>query len=133
MGEPSVKQIVERCQQGDRKAFGQLYTLMSDNLRNVCRRYVSDEATIDDLLHDAFLLIFTKINSLKDPAKAEAWMQKVVQNLALTYIKQAKQQAAVPLDNLKETPSTAAYSPLEYDEIIPRATRRCSDCLYSRD
>ena len=27
MGEPSVKQIVERCQQGDRKAFGQLYTL----------------------------------------------------------------------------------------------------------
>ena len=118
MGEPSVKQIVERCQQGDRKAFGQLYTLMSDNLRNVCRRYVSDEATIDDLLHDAFLLIFTKINSLKDPAKAEAWMQKVVQNLALTYIKQAKQQAAVPLDNLKETPSTAAYSPLEYDEIM---------------
>lgn len=45
-------------------------------------------------------------------------MQKVVQNLALTYIKQAKQQAAVPLDNLKETPSTAAYSPLEYDEIM---------------
>ncbi|MBR2776693.1 MAG: sigma-70 family RNA polymerase sigma factor [Prevotella sp.] len=118
MGEPSVKQIVERCQQGDRKAFGQLYTLMSDNLRNVCRRYVSDEDTVDDLLHDAFLLIFTKIGSLKDPAKAEAWMQKVVQNLALTYVKQAKQQAAISLDSLKETPTIAAHSPVEYDEIM---------------
>ena len=39
MGEPSVKQIVERCQQGDRKAFGQLYTLMSAYL------YQTGEAT----------------------------------------------------------------------------------------
>ena len=45
MSEQSVRQIVERCQQGDREAFGQLYTAMSDRLRKVCRRYVTDEDT----------------------------------------------------------------------------------------
>lgn len=119
MGEPYVKHIVERCQQGDRKAFGQLYTLMYDNLRKICRHYVSDETTVDDLLHDAFLLIFTKIGSIKDSSKAEAWMQKVVQNLALAYLKQTKQQTTVPLDSLQETLTLSeAPSPEVYDEIM---------------
>ena len=119
MGEPSVKHIVERCQQGDREAFGQLYTLMYDNLRKTCRHYVSDETTVDDLLHDAFLLIFTKIGSIKDNSKAEVWMQRVVQNLALTYLKQTKQQTTVPLDSLQETMAISETpSPEVYDEII---------------
>lgn len=119
MGEPNVKHIVERCQQGDRKAFGQLYTLMYDNLRKICRHYVSDETTVDDLLHDAFLLIFTKIGSIKDSSKAEAWMQRVVQNLALAYLKQTKQQTTVPLDSLKEPLTLSeAPSPEVYDEIM---------------
>ena len=72
-----VRQIVEQCQQGDREAFGQLYTLMHDRLFSVCQRYVPDKSTSEDLLHDAFLLIFSKIGSIKDTSKAEAWMQKV--------------------------------------------------------
>ena len=119
MGEPNVKHIVERCQQGDRKAFGQLYTLMYDNLRKICRHYVSDETTVDDLLHDAFLLIFTKIGSIKDSSKAEVWMQRVVQNLALAYLKQSKQQTTVPLDSLQETMAISEVpSPEVYDEIM---------------
>ena len=114
-----MKHIVERCQQGDRKAFGQLYTLMYDNLRKICRHYVSDETTVDDLHHDAFLLIFTKIGSIKDSSKAEAWMQRVVQNLALAYLKQTKQQTTVPLDSLQETLTLSeAPSPEVYDEIM---------------
>ena len=97
-----VRQIVEQCQRGDREAFGQLYTLMHDRLLRVCQRYVPDETTCEDLLHDAFLLIFSKIDSIKDISKAEAWMQKVTQNLALTYLQQRKQKHEVPLDGIKE-------------------------------
>ena len=61
-----VRQIVEQCQQGNREAFGELYTLMHDPLLKVCQRFVPDENTSEDLLHDAFLLIFSKIGSLKD-------------------------------------------------------------------
>lgn len=114
-----MKQIVERCQQGDREAFGQLYTLTYDRLRQMCRRYVSNESTIDDLLHDAYLLIFTKIGSLKDASKADAWMQKVVQNLALAYANHAKQQTVVALDSLQEPPAISETPPpIDYEEIM---------------
>ena len=120
MGKQNVKRIVERCQQGDREAFGLLYTAMYDRLRSVCRRYVSDESTIDDLLHDSFLLIFSKIDSLRDVTKAEAWMQKVTQNLSLMYLEHHKQQPVVSLDELNEplVEATPATMPVSYDEIM---------------
>ena len=88
MRDASVKQIVERCMQGDQAAFGQLYTLTYPKLRKVCRQYISNKDDVDDVLHDAYYLIFTKINTLNDASKAEAWMQKVVQNLSLSYLQQ---------------------------------------------
>ena len=120
MKENSVKQIVERCQRGEQEAFGQLYTLSYPKLRNVCRQYINNKDDIDDLLHDAYYLIFTKINTLNDDSKAEAWMQKVVQNLALTYLQQRKQQPIVPLDCMKETAvmPVTVESTETYEEIM---------------
>ena len=120
MAEQSVRQIVEQCQQGDREAFGLLYTTMSDRLRQVCQHYVADEETVNDLLHDSFILIFSKIKTLKDPSKAEAWMQKIIQNLSLMYLQQHKQGTIVPIDELKEPLEIDAPSflPIDYDEIM---------------
>lgn len=115
-----VRQIVEQCQQGNREAFGELYTLMHDPLLKVCQRYVPDESTSEDLLHDAFLLIFSKIGSLKDTSRAEAWMQKVTSNLSLAYLQHRKQQPIVPLDDIKD--ATAVPASVEavgtYEDIL---------------
>ena len=80
-----LQQIAERCQQGDREAFSKLYTVMRQPLRTVCLRYVANEAVADDLLHDAFLLIITKIGELKDTTRVEAWMTMVMRRVALLY------------------------------------------------
>lgn len=120
MGELSIKQIVERCQRGDQQAFGLLYTVMHDRLRRVCRHYVADETTADDLLHDAFVLIFSKIDTVNDPAKAEAWMARVVHNLGRTWQHQHRQAPVVSLDDLERPLSAAAAVPaaVSYDEIL---------------
>ena len=120
MGERSVEQIVERCQQGDEQAFGQLYNLMHDRLHRVCRHYTADEQTADDLLHDSFVLIFSKISTLKDPQKAEAWMTTVTRNLAQTWLQRQQQDATVSLDALQQPIEVAAPMPMAitYDEIL---------------
>ena len=120
MGELSVKQIVERCQQGDQQAFEVLYTKMYDRLRRVCRHYVTDEATVDDLLHDAFLLIFSKIGDLKDTSKAEAWMTRVVHNLTQTWLQRHRQEPMVSLDALERPLEVVdpVPMPITYDEIL---------------
>ena len=121
MGELSIKQIVERCQRGDQQAFGLLYTMMHDRLRRVCRHYVADETTADDLLHDAFVLIFSKIDTVNDPAKAEAWMARVVHNLGRTWQHRQRQTPVVSLDDLERPLSAAAATvpaAVSYDEIL---------------
>ena len=120
MGELSLRQIVERCQQGDEQAFGLLYTTMHDRLRSVCRHFTADEATADDLLHDSFILILSKITTLKDASKAEAWMTTVTRNLAQAWLQRQKQDPTVSLDRLQPSMDAAAPVPMAvtYDEIL---------------
>ena len=123
MGKQSVQQIVEQCQRGDREAFGLLYTTMYERLRNQCRHYVTNESTLDDLLHDAFLIIFNKIDSLKDTSRAEAWMQKVTHNLVLTYLNQQKLQTMVPLEEISE-PSFIPDTMRPTDQLPNKARKK---------
>ncbi len=80
-----VTQLIERCRQGDADALGDLYKAYAPIMRGVCRRYVSDEQTISDVLHDSFLIIFTSFDKLRDDRKAEAWMMSITRNVASKY------------------------------------------------
>ena len=119
-----LQQIAERCQQGDREAFAQLYTAMRQPLHAVCLSYVHDEDVADDLLHDAFLLIFYQIGKLKDTARAESWMTKLTRRVALLYLRQKRRQRQEPLSACAATvlPSpmveNRAESSLAFQEIL---------------
>src|SRR3712207_8038631 len=60
---------IDACKQGEREALGNLYKAYSDRLKRICLHYVTDESTAEDILHDAFIIIFTSIKSLKDNSK----------------------------------------------------------------
>lgn len=65
----------------------------------ICRHYVADESAAEDVLHDAFIIIFTSVKTLKDNAKVEGWMATIVRNLALRYL-QGTEISDVPLSYL---------------------------------
>lgn len=116
-------ELVRRCQQGDRQAMGLLYTDMHDELMGICRHYVTDKATAEDLLHDSFLLIFSKIGDLRSPEKARGWMHTVVKNVALLYVQRHQAHQTVPLDDLASSRQiddpTAILPPfVTYDQLM---------------
>ncbi|MCR5076669.1 MAG: sigma-70 family RNA polymerase sigma factor [Prevotella sp.] len=94
---------IDACKQGDRAALGKLYTAYSDRLLRICRRYVKDEDAAEDVLHDAFIIIFSSIGNLRDDARLEGWMKTIVRNLALRYL-QGIGQKEVPLSFAGEVP-----------------------------
>lgn len=49
---------IDACKQGDRRALGELYAAYSRKLLGICRYYVKDESVVEDILHDAFIIIF---------------------------------------------------------------------------
>ena len=111
-----LQQIAERCQQGDREAFALLYTAMREPLRTLCLSFVKNETVADDLLHDAFLLIFSKIVELKDTSCTEAWMKTVTRRVALLYLRKQHQQ--VPLSASPELTAFAVENNAEPSLVL---------------
>ena len=62
---------IDACKQGEQEALGNLYKAYSGRLMRICLHYVTDRSTAEDILHDAFIIIFTSIKTLKDNAKLE--------------------------------------------------------------
>ena len=98
-----ITRLIERCRQGDADALGELYKAYAQRMRGVCRRYISDEQTVEDVLHDAFVIIFTSFDRLRDVSRAEAWMMAITRNVAS---KCKDHQEALPTVSLDETGKT---------------------------
>ena len=113
-----MEKLIRRCQQGDREALGELYTTMHDELLAHCRKYEANDDTANDLLHDAFLLIFSNIEKLRSPEKGRQWMHKVVKNVCLLYVQQRQNRPLIPVDETKEAAQvTEPAVPVTYDEL----------------
>ena len=97
-----ITRLIERCKQGDADALGELYKAYAQRMRGVCRRYISDEQTISDVLHDAFVIIFTSFDKLRDDRKAEAWMMSITRNVASKYKDHLAQMTFVQLEDAEQ-------------------------------
>ena len=95
-----ITRLIERCRQGDADALGELYKAYAQRMRGVCRRYISDEQTVEDVLHDAFVIIFTSFDRLRDVRRAEPWMTAITRNVAS---KCKDHLEALPTVSLEET------------------------------
>ena len=93
-----ITRLIEQCRQGDADALGELYKAYAQRMRGVCRRYISDEQTVDDVLHDAFVIIFTSLDRLKEPSKVESWMMSITRNVASKYKDHLDSLPFVPLE-----------------------------------
>ena len=118
--------LIERCRQGDADALGQLYQTYAPRMRRVCRRYVSDEPTVEDVLHDAFVIILTSFDHLRDNQKAEAWMVAITRNVASKYKDHLNALRTVPLEDAHAVPmpeDAAAVRGVPLDEVMQLVDR----------
>ena len=97
-----ITRLIERCRQGDADALGELYKAYARQMRGVCRRYISDEQTVEDVLHDAFVIIFTSFDRLRDGRRAEAWMTAITRNVASKCKDHLEALPTVSLDETSE-------------------------------
>jgi RNA polymerase sigma-70 factor (ECF subfamily) len=81
-------ELLKRCKRGDKEALGLLYTTYSRRMMRVICHYIPDLDAAQDILHDGFLIIFSRINQLQNAEKLEYWMGTIMKNLALQYLKE---------------------------------------------
>ena len=81
------EKLISRCKAGDRQALSLLYCHYRPYLLNICKHYAKEDHVAEDLLHDAFIVILTSLDKLRDTDKLEAWMTTIVRNVGYHYWK----------------------------------------------
>lgn len=75
------------CKKMQREAQRQVYEQLAPKLYRLCKRYLKKEEEIEEVLADAFYIVFTKINQLKEAKAFEGWVKKIVVNECLQQLR----------------------------------------------
>lgn len=82
--------IIDRCRQGERQAQTQLYKIYYKSMYNVSLRLIGNETDAEDVMQEAFLNAFRKIDSYEGKVSFGAWLKKIVINRSLDHLKKKK-------------------------------------------
>lgn len=110
-----IAQLVKRIQSGDREAFGLLYNLYAPSMLKVIEAYVHNHDIAQDILHDGFIIAFSALDKLMEPAKFESWLTTIMRNLSLQYIRETSNHRTVPMI---DTPGESLYEDSPADNTL---------------
>ena len=82
--------VIERCRKGDTTAQFELYKLYYKPMYNVCLHMVANAVEAEDVMQEAFLKAFTKIDTYEGKVSFGAWLKKIVINRSLDQLKKRK-------------------------------------------
>ncbi|MCY0967772.1 RNA polymerase sigma factor [Chryseobacterium wangxinyae] len=71
----------------NKQNWQKIYLDYSPKLLGICRRYVADLQTAEDLLQDSFILAMQKSHQLKDEKALFGWLKTIVVNNALQHLR----------------------------------------------
>jgi RNA polymerase sigma-70 factor, ECF subfamily len=97
--------LVRAAQQGDRSAFGLLYSRYARMVHGILLSRVP-HSDVDDLVHDVFLQALPRLSSLREVSKFPGWLAAIARNRATDFHRRSK-----PLDEFVEETAAAETDP----------------------
>jgi len=119
--------LIEKCKNNDSRAQMQLYDQYCKAMFNTAYNFIKDDDIAQDVMQEAFIKAFKKIESFSGEATFGAWLKRIVVNQSLDYIKKQKIQTVELNDNIVYM---ADEEPWEVDaEIKLSAIYKCIEEL----
>jgi RNA polymerase sigma factor (sigma-70 family) len=83
-------ELVEKCKQGDRKSYAELYQKYAKAMFNTSLRIVNNSGDAEDVLQDAFVDAFASLESFQYKSTFGAWLKKIVINKSINHLRKKK-------------------------------------------
>jgi RNA polymerase sigma factor (sigma-70 family) len=100
-----VLKLIKLCKKGDRRAQFDMYGRFSGLLFAVALRYTNTKIDAEDVVQNAWVKIFSKLDSFSENNSFEGWMRRIVVNTAITlYRKNQKHANQLDIDDIHATP-----------------------------
>ena len=124
------------CAAGDRDALHRIYQFESRRLLGVALRIVRERSLAEDVLHDAFMNIWTKAASF-DALRGSAlgWIHTIVRNLALSVVRTQGREVSADEEAIEalEAESVANAAPMAELFEVKADIGRLDECLQALD
>ncbi len=114
--ELSELELLKRIRSGEASGMRLLYDRYIGYLTAVCSRYVVDSAAVKDILQDAFVKVFSKLDGFeyRGEGSLKAWMSRIVVNDSLKNLRGAGR-----LKYVDELPDTEGEGEIEGMPEVP--------------
>ena len=97
-----IEELVNRGLNGDQQALSLLYNAYSHKMEKVCVKVVGDHMIAQELVHDAFILAFSKLNQLQNPRRFEQWLTSITSNVAFRYVNRNNAPQSISIAELSD-------------------------------
>ncbi len=106
LADTAIAGIVQRAQNGEAAAFGQLYELFSDRVYRYVAYRVDSNADAEDITEDIFIRMLEAIGSFRwRDVPFAAWLMRIAHNRVIDHYRRGRVRAATPLDDAPPLPS----------------------------
>ena len=92
---PRHQDLIRQCKRGDRKAQFEIYRLYNAAMYNTTLRIVGDSDDAEDVMQEAFLKAFAKLDSYRGEVSFGAWLKRIVINKALDFLRLKREQLSL--------------------------------------
>ncbi len=79
--------LVKRAQQGDTDAFASLFYAHKARIYSVCLRMTNNTAEAEDLMQDAFMQVFRKLDTFRGDSALSTWLYRIAVNTVLMHFR----------------------------------------------
>ena len=93
-----ITNLIERCKKSEKSAQLQLYKAYYKAMYNAAVRILKDSFEAEDIMQEAFLTAFTKIDTFKGEVTFGAWLKRIVINKSLTQLKRNNRYEEVKME-----------------------------------
>jgi RNA polymerase sigma-70 factor, ECF subfamily len=95
----SDESLLIAIQQGNKKAFDELFARYSRPLRIRVNKFVQNADAAEDLLQEVFVRVWTKASTWNNTGPARAWLYRIASNLALNHLRAARRRSETSLND----------------------------------
>ncbi len=86
-GPHPIEELIPQCIRQNRRAQQELFDRFRAMLFAVCRRYIADESTAEDVFIQGFYRIFTHLQDFRGEGSFEGWIRRIMVNECLMYLR----------------------------------------------
>jgi len=83
-------ELVEKCKQGDRKSYAEIYQKYAKAMFNTSLRIVNNTGDAEDILQDSFVDAFASLEAFEYRSTFGAWLKRIVINKSINHLRKKK-------------------------------------------